>query len=352
MRSENLYKVTEMPSLYLDAYAINESGNLIFGSFWGTDIVIKEFFARLTLPNQEGGLREFTINLGSNHVAKRITVVEVNEMQKKTQVTPTNTIAGSLVHTWIFDPKVVKQDNASRRAYTISSVNEDSNTIDQKNWETVKQLLHLPVLEIWRQPLVKLFIEKGWLKEVDSLGVISWHIDLSDIEELERLINQMLIAGMLKAGEGDDRQPLEPFFTQEDLIHCYTRAEAIEDGFLVDVSEIAGEAGIRFHTVLTRDVWEDCVAWDEVDDNRKPSFTGQDEQGRLWDIVHMLAITLRALINRDIDRIGFKVLRVPREGKGVKPKTVQLQAQVGPGDEGEPVITIEHHSSQISKGGL
>jgi hypothetical protein len=43
-------------------------------------------------------------------------------------------------------------------------------------------------------------------------------------------------------------------FGPEDLIHRYTRAGALADGVLVDVSAVAREAGIRFPVALTRAV--------------------------------------------------------------------------------------------------
>jgi hypothetical protein len=45
-----------------------------------------------------------------------------------------------------------------------------------------------------------------------------------------------------------------------DLIHRYTRAEAIADGVLVDVTATAREAGIRWPVVRTWTVWERCVS--------------------------------------------------------------------------------------------
>jgi hypothetical protein len=39
-------------------------------------------------------------------------------------------------------------------------------------------------------------------------------------------------------------------FEEADLIHAYTRAEAIADGVLVDVSAVAREAGIRWPVAL------------------------------------------------------------------------------------------------------
>jgi hypothetical protein len=70
-------------------------------------------------------------------------------------------------------------------------------------------------------------------------------------------------------------------FENADLIHSYTRAKALADGVLVDVSEIAREAGIRFPVALTRAVWERCIAV-------PPGVLCQDEAGRLWDVLWLL----------------------------------------------------------------
>jgi hypothetical protein len=40
------------------------------------------------------------------------------------------------------------------------------------------------------------------------------------------------------------------------VIHAYSRAEALEDGVLVDVTSTAREAGFRIPVALTRAVWE------------------------------------------------------------------------------------------------
>jgi hypothetical protein len=41
-------------------------------------------------------------------------------------------------------------------------------------------------------------------------------------------------------------------FDERDLIHSYSRAQAIADGVLIDVSATAREAGIRCPVALTR----------------------------------------------------------------------------------------------------
>jgi hypothetical protein len=126
----------------------------------------------------------------------------------------------------------------------------------------------------------------------------------------------------------------ESFFGKE--IFSYTRAQAMEDGGLVDVSETAREAGFKIPVALTRTVWIDCVKWDAEDNNRQ---TLQDESGRLWDVLYMASIAARQ--NRTSSQpVLYNFLRIPRGGRGVRPKMTTLKIHIGPGDNGESVITI------------
>ena len=124
-------------------------------------------------------------------------------------------------------------------------------------------------------------------------------------------------------------------FEEADLIHRYTSAQALEDGVLVDVSETAKEAGFRVPVALTQAAWGDCVRWTEEDSAR---IVHQDQSGRLWDLLWMARLAADAA--RGGDRTSFKLHRVPRDGKTGEPMPVTLLLDIGPGDEGEPVITI------------
>lgn len=115
------------------------------------------------------------------------------------------------------------------------------------------------------------------------------------------------------------------------IIHAYTRAQALDDGELVDVSSTALEAGIRFPVAVTRGVWADCVEWPDTERGL------QDEAGRLWDVVWMTRCAALAAPH-GADRVTVTLLRVPR-GQSVA-RTCELVAQVGPGDNAEPVMTI------------
>ena len=127
-------------------------------------------------------------------------------------------------------------------------------------------------------------------------------------------------------------------------IHAYTRAQAIEDGQLIDVSTTAREAGIVWPVAMTCAAWGDCVEWTDETERRK-GYSGQDEAGRLWDVCWMLSrVVLRAarqgLQASPAHSMYVELLRVPREGRGIKPRLVHLKFIVGPGDNGRPCITV------------
>lgn len=128
-----------------------------------------------------------------------------------------------------------------------------------------------------------------------------------------------------------------PLADPADIIHAYTRAQALADGVLVAAdAELAREAGFRVPVALTSAVWEGCVAWNDGDSERQGP---QDERGRLWDVLTMT----RAAIRRSGGgggRVTVDLRRVPRDGRTQLPRPVQLVCAIGPGDHGEPVITI------------
>ena len=121
-----------------------------------------------------------------------------------------------------------------------------------------------------------------------------------------------------------------------EVISSYTRAEALADGNLVDVTETSTEAGFRVPVALTRSVWTDCVEWTEEDNKRLGEV--QDQAGRLWDVVWMAHVAAKHAARKNRPYADFLIERVPRfKSLGRK---VHLMVDIGPGDSGEPVITI------------
>ena len=126
-----------------------------------------------------------------------------------------------------------------------------------------------------------------------------------------------------------------------EVIHCYSRAQALEDGVLIEVTQSAKAAGFCWPVALTRAAWEDCVAWTDQDNRHQ---TYQDESGRLWDVLWMAAWAIRqdrAPVRSEAGtELKFSLQRVPRDGTRTKARLTTLKLIAGPGDNGEPVITI------------
>lgn len=120
-------------------------------------------------------------------------------------------------------------------------------------------------------------------------------------------------------------------FSDADIISRYTRAQAIEDGVLVDVSETSEFRELRFQfpIALTSGVLAQCV-------EEPVGVVGQDWHGRLWDLLSVFRQEARKCHGEQM-RFSLHVRNDNRQGT---PPLVALKAVCGPGDDGEPVITI------------
>ncbi len=121
------------------------------------------------------------------------------------------------------------------------------------------------------------------------------------------------------------------FIPDTDCISSYTRAQAIEDGVLVDVTAMAREAGLKYPVALTRAVWAMCVVLSPAAER-----ACNDQTGRLWDVLWMLWIAAKRA-RAGTSEIVFAIRCVTTT---VTPSHVALRAIVGPGDDAEPVITV------------
>lgn len=122
-------------------------------------------------------------------------------------------------------------------------------------------------------------------------------------------------------------QPKRPgFFDDAEVIHTYSREQAIEDGVLVDVTPIAQEAGFKVPVALTDSVWA------RIEPSERDAQLGQSMEGRLWDVL----MVLRARANTAADTVMFDVIVT----EGGEQHTLHLKSVIGPGDNAEPVVTI------------
>ena len=135
----------------------------------------------------------------------------------------------------------------------------------------------------------------------------------------------------------DTRTDTAPQSQDWPVIHTYTRAEALADGVLVDVTATAKEAGFKVPTAVTASVFNECIEWTEEDADQ--SRTYQDQAGRLWDVLYLAAVKARSLRDRRQNQLLYELHVVPRPGHD-HPRLRTLKLVIGPGDDAEPVATI------------
>lgn len=159
-------------------------------------------------------------------------------------------------------------------------------------------------------------------------------------------------------------------------IDAYSRQDAIADGILVDLMQPALErlvkqSGYRYPVAMTKTAFSRYVELDLLSNTY-----GQDLTGRLWDVLWMLRLKLRA--NKDASTVLFTFISLPNKAESetkrqkgkfqeINPKLLrieqvdedgefiedeteddlpecfklcQLKAVCGPDDNGEPCITI------------
>ena len=115
-----------------------------------------------------------------------------------------------------------------------------------------------------------------------------------------------------------------------EVIHSYTRAQAIADGVLVDVTGKARKCGFVLPVAMTATLFADCEGWAERSDwgNGEPTA----EQFVEW-LLCFACETIRAARSINSDRLTLLLAHFAG-------CTKSAVIHVGPGDNAEPVITL------------
>jgi hypothetical protein len=114
------------------------------------------------------------------------------------------------------------------------------------------------------------------------------------------------------------------------IIFSYTRAQALKDGVLVDLTDWARELGFRFPVACTQALWDGLVV-------PPASAPEQSERGRAHDLLWMLACSVR---KNGGSQLRFQVLFQGTRSQPKRRVQQDLKAVCGPGDLGEPVLTV------------
>ncbi|MDA3823282.1 MAG: hypothetical protein PF450_11835 [Bacteroidales bacterium] len=115
-----------------------------------------------------------------------------------------------------------------------------------------------------------------------------------------------------------------------EIIYSYTREQDLSDGVLIDASQMAKEAGIKYPVALTEALWQGYI----VPSEELERF-GQSTDGRLWDLLFLFTFYARKVSTPEFQ---YKCLFLMKPTG--TPKTQTIKAHIGSGDQGEPVITL------------
>jgi len=119
-----------------------------------------------------------------------------------------------------------------------------------------------------------------------------------------------------------------------DMIYLYSRADAIRDGVLIEADpQLCREAGILWPVAISDHLWG------FVDPGYLGEMHGQSITGRLWDLLFLFRVAAKRSATGK-DRLTYRADFQMRVADQERRETVTVIAVCGPGDDGEPVITL------------
>lgn len=136
------------------------------------------------------------------------------------------------------------------------------------------------------------------------------------------------------------REGAEPF---GEPIHAYSRADALADGVLVDVTRQASPA--EMHGGFTVPVAVTAALWSAIEAIPSGLRGNADPRGRLHDVLWMAALACR----RGVTSCAFFASFAGSHGAdfqvhlpyaGTRRRVQTLRVEVGPDDHGAPCVTI------------
>jgi len=119
-------------------------------------------------------------------------------------------------------------------------------------------------------------------------------------------------------------------FSDSPIIFSYTRADALADGVLIDISSTAKSYGFKLPFAISDALYHGYVMSPEG-----LSGEGQSLEGRMHDLLTLAMVAARKGLEQD--RVYFEVLFLIQPRRTEK---VRVVLHVGPGDAGEAVLTL------------
>ncbi|MGL4668217.1 MAG: hypothetical protein ACRCWR_09835 [Saezia sp.] len=208
MNSEipRLYAIDECPDLMVDAYVFDTSFNMLFLSVWGRDTAISAFLARLTLSQDEQGLKQIHITNDAKGTLP-VHFGSVERLQKRIARTQRRTLFGALTHLWMYHEQIVKPGKANNtgdtRAILLMPQGSSEQERQMRLWQTVKDNCALPLLDHWQKTVLLILEETQMITPLPQSGIgslIGYELDMK-LEELAVRIGQEIKNDVLLADD-------------------------------------------------------------------------------------------------------------------------------------------------------
>jgi hypothetical protein len=266
----------------------------------------------------------------------------------------------------LYHPLLTTPDKANQTAaLPFMGTGSEQNLEDL--WNVVKHVCEVPLLDGWMHFVMALLYRMEWFKLLFGFNCNANYVKLGS--NIGGLISANIRSGALciEADEAGhyafpEKLTLDPefglaechqlprqpqgdgdgFWDDAEVMDCYSRAQAIDDGELVDVSDSseAREAGFRVPVALTRAVWDRFVEWDNDEVAAVQRRLGQSTAGRLWDVLYMARHGINTAPRNQGGTLLYELYAIPRDGHSAHPRRIKLKLHSGGGDNGEHVITI------------
>lgn len=186
------FEIDEIQQLYADSYLTNEKDEILFLSIWGRDTPIQELLGRLSVSDESSKLNSLTLT--SQDQSQKIRIPDRRILEKH-QCRLVSDIYQNLTQVWIYDRRVIEPDIQNRKLTKLFAPWQD----EPDPWPLIKAVSAIPLIEEWRDDLVRTFFEKkfcSYIPESCGCGMRALTIDLQS-EEVQNTVTEMIMSKQL-----------------------------------------------------------------------------------------------------------------------------------------------------------
>jgi hypothetical protein len=101
-------------------------------------------------------------------------------MDKQTGRMPPRNLFGDLIQLWVYDKLAIEPDRANRRALMLHRPDDPDAVLQERLWNLVREVCHLPLLAEWREPVLAMLELNAWMQPLQGRSISAWRLELGD----------------------------------------------------------------------------------------------------------------------------------------------------------------------------